>query len=725
MPKRTFVHRLTVNLPPLAGIDEIKGINKYSAAQRGKEIVFQDPHARKRRRSSAQAFTPGATAAQTDSVREKPQKHFEDEIDNSHAPFVSKFTRPSASVTMASGLTPGEHPFSAEISGLCYMPEQLKIAPGEERKYLPLDRVPCTWVDTEDGLKKLVDALEAPGVLEIAIDLEAHSYRSFQGFVCLMQLSTRDEDWLVDTLALRAHMQLLSPVFTDASKVKVLHGADSDIVWLQRDFGLHIVNMFDTGQAARVLELQRFSLAFLYKTYCNVDADKQYQLADWRIRPLSDEMLRYAREDTHYLLYVYDLLRLQLLDKGVKQLQAVLDRSAQVALRTYSKPSYDQHTYRRELMKRAERLSATSEAVFARLHEWRDETARKFDESWAYVLPSYVLFRIAEQVPLSEAALADVARPLPPLLQHHAKDVVLMLQQVVAGVSDPVGRVRAGDDTLPFASCAQDGQPTPGQLSDIELYLLSAASRQVSDASDTPTTSQTRPTTGWFQQPADHGSQLSEPALFGNSRVKASTASSRQGTSATEALATVQEVLNSFASLDDMAKALLEKHTGSRTDAEGEDAAKEQRAATSALLGRGAVNPVVSTQDGDAMELEMKNMKTSPGEETMHEDTVDEDRSGSDLLDPTALPVSIAEKYDVRTSSGNKRRKGKGSRHKRRRAVGSNSDSQPSATSSTAADPVFRGFSAGPEEPKFDDSSARSGGVRKLLAPRSHTMSSS
>lgn len=30
--------------------------------------------------------------------------------------------------------------------------------------------------------------------------------------------------------------------------VQVLHGADSDIAWLQRDFGLYIVNLFDTGQ---------------------------------------------------------------------------------------------------------------------------------------------------------------------------------------------------------------------------------------------------------------------------------------------------------------------------------------------------------------------------------------------------------------------------------------------------------------------------------------------
>ena len=30
------------------------------------------------------------------------------------------------------------------------------------------------------------------------------------------------------------------------------------------------------------------------------------------MRPLSDEMLRYARMDTHFLLYIYDRLRVRL-----------------------------------------------------------------------------------------------------------------------------------------------------------------------------------------------------------------------------------------------------------------------------------------------------------------------------------------------------------------------------------------------------------------------------
>ena len=44
--------------------------------------------------------------------------------------------------------------------------------------------------------------------------------------------------------------------------------------------------------------------------------DKSFQLADWRQRPLSDEMIKYARMDTHYLLHIYDCLKVELERKG-------------------------------------------------------------------------------------------------------------------------------------------------------------------------------------------------------------------------------------------------------------------------------------------------------------------------------------------------------------------------------------------------------------------------
>ncbi len=40
--------------------------------------------------------------------------------------------------------------------------------------------------------------------------------------------------------------------FANPNIIKIFHGADYDVIWLQRDLGLYVVNMFDTGQAARL-----------------------------------------------------------------------------------------------------------------------------------------------------------------------------------------------------------------------------------------------------------------------------------------------------------------------------------------------------------------------------------------------------------------------------------------------------------------------------------------
>ena len=52
--------------------------------------------------------------------------------------------------------------------------------------------------------------------------------------------------------------------------VKVLHGADKDIQWLQRDFGIYMANMFDTGQASRVLDYPGHGLGYLLQHFCAI-----------------------------------------------------------------------------------------------------------------------------------------------------------------------------------------------------------------------------------------------------------------------------------------------------------------------------------------------------------------------------------------------------------------------------------------------------------------------
>lgn len=173
------------------------------------------------------------------------------------------------------------HPYETEILNLEYPKAIYEHA--EPIPYLPVDTTSATFIDTEEGVMEMLKELR--DATEIAIDLEHHDTRSYVGLVSLMQISTRHKDWIVDTLRpWRQNLQVLNEVFADPKIIKVFHGAYMDIVWLQRDLGLYVVGLFDTHWASRSLGYAGGSLAFLLKKFINFDADKKYQMADWRIR---------------------------------------------------------------------------------------------------------------------------------------------------------------------------------------------------------------------------------------------------------------------------------------------------------------------------------------------------------------------------------------------------------------------------------------------------------
>lgn len=104
-------------------------------------------------------------------------------------------------------------------------------------------------------------------------------------------------------------------------------------------------------------------------------------------------MLDYARSDTHFLLYIYDSLRNALLDRSNGQpdlVQAVLRRSEETALRTYEKEVYDVEGgagpggWNTLVQKWNKSMNEMQLAVFRAAHFWRDELARKSDESTRY-----------------------------------------------------------------------------------------------------------------------------------------------------------------------------------------------------------------------------------------------------------------------------------------------------------------------------------------------------
>jgi exosome complex exonuclease RRP6 len=339
------------------------------------------------------------------------------------------------------------HPYQTEIQKYEFPKTVYEHA--EPQLYPPFEETTATFVDTPEAVEEMLSELKT--AKELAIDLEHHDNRSYIGMVSLMQISTRDKDWIVDTLKpWRRKLECLNEVFTDPDILKVLHGSFMDVIWLQRDLGLYLVGLFDTFHAARSLGYPGASLAYLLERHVNFKAQKQYQMADWRTRPLSKELFDYARADTHFLLYVYDKMRNELVEKSNfsdperNKVHDVQEKSKEYALQRYEHPIYDRELglgatgWYKVISKSPVTFTSQQFAVFKAVHEWRDTLSRKEDESTFFVMPNHALFSIARSMPLDKAALYTAIQHVSHLVRAHADELVAVVTRAKEeGINGP------------------------------------------------------------------------------------------------------------------------------------------------------------------------------------------------------------------------------------------------------------------------------------------------
>jgi exosome complex exonuclease RRP6 len=111
-----------------------------------------------------------------------------------------------------------KHPYETEILNLGYPASVYQKK--DAIPYLPVETTTAIWVDTYEGVLEMLEELKK--AKEIAIDLEHHDFRTYTGLLSLMQISTREKDWIVDTLKPWRHrLEVLNEVFADPSIVKV------------------------------------------------------------------------------------------------------------------------------------------------------------------------------------------------------------------------------------------------------------------------------------------------------------------------------------------------------------------------------------------------------------------------------------------------------------------------------------------------------------------------
>ncbi|XP_058220289.1 protein RRP6-like 3 isoform X1 [Rhododendron vialii] len=342
----------------------------------------------------------------------KPQNSFKRVLaDNSYSPFKHLNNKEC-----------NGHPYKTEIEALLRSP---RVEFDEGNVDLEL-KESYVWIETEFQLEELVGVLSKERVF--AVDTEQHSLRSFLGFTALIQISTRGEDYLVDTIALHDVMGILRSIFANSAICKVFHGADNDVLWLQRDFHIYVVNLFDTAKACEVLSKPQKSLAYLLETYCGVATNKQLQREDWRQRPLPVEMVQYARTDAHFLLDIARCLASELMQQDSEnsacpddKFRFVLEasrRSNAICLQLFSKEieAFPGESAASSIMSRnlndqgglsPHCQDKQFQDLVQRLCAWRDLMARMHDESLRCVLSDHAIVALAHRVPTAETEIYD------------------------------------------------------------------------------------------------------------------------------------------------------------------------------------------------------------------------------------------------------------------------------------------------------------------------------
>ncbi|MFQ5538267.1 MAG: ribonuclease D [Gemmatimonadota bacterium] len=246
-------------------------------------------------------------------------------------------------------------------------------------------------IENDDQARTLARDLE--GRNRFALDLEAAGFHRYTDRLSLVQLTTPAETYVIDPFTVDVEA-LLRPALEDPRVQVVMHGADYDLRLLQRDLGIRLRGLFDTQIAAMLLGEPGVGLQALLESKLGVRLSKKHQRADWAQRPLTEDMLDYAADDTRYLLDLADLLVQDLEEKGrlawADEENRILEETAGGPVE--EKAPVDPVTK----VKGARGLPPRSVMAIREALEWRENIARERDRA---------PFRVIGEQPLVEAAL--------------------------------------------------------------------------------------------------------------------------------------------------------------------------------------------------------------------------------------------------------------------------------------------------------------------------------
>jgi len=281
------------------------------------------------------------------------------------------------------------------------------------------------WIDTQARMDEAKEDIGNASI--ICVDTEYDSFRYFREVLCLIQIDAGGRTYLFDPLG-SLDFFFLGKIFIDPAILKIMHAGDNDIRLLKRDYGFEFKNIFDTHQAASILGCHNLSLSTLISQYLGMELkkDKKMQRSKWETRPLTEEQIHYAVEDTAHLTALYRRLESEIQLKSLKRKAArAFDKIAAV---TWNEKLFNPQACNG--IKGYDSLSAHQKHHLLNLYRWRFQKAKKTNMARFRILPDQALLDLARSEAPSMEMLRKTGTLSPEKIRLYGREIIETINDI-------------------------------------------------------------------------------------------------------------------------------------------------------------------------------------------------------------------------------------------------------------------------------------------------------
>jgi ribonuclease D len=287
---------------------------------------------------------------------------------------------------------------------------------------MPNDNRIATLITAREHLEEV--CVEFAKCSRLAFDTESNGFYAYKEKVCLIQISTPTDDYIVDPIAV-TDISALGPLFSNPGIEILFHAGEYDVLCLKRDYGFTFTNLYDTMIAARVLGIKELGLAAAIERQFGLVISKKLQRADWGKRPLTHEMIRYAQGDTHFLMRIADEQKKMLVEKG--RWDDAVEAFRELAKLEPNIKTFDPEGYWK-LVGRTD-IGGRAMAALKEIWLYREAQAESRDRAPFRVMPEDLMTRIAEAMPETKEALAAVKGMSPYILERFGPGLLAAVER--------------------------------------------------------------------------------------------------------------------------------------------------------------------------------------------------------------------------------------------------------------------------------------------------------